>query len=95
MERDSLRVPVPVFWARLSTTGVYKVTGNSNLTPEKNQHQSENIFASYDDFDSHNTRSSHESSHISPAEFYINIKKSILHPCQKIEFLGIEIDSSK
>ena len=27
--------------------------------------------------------------------FIINIKKSILHPCQKIEFLGMEIDSIK
>ena len=28
-------------------------------------------------------------------DFIINIKKSILHPCQKIEFLGMEIDSIK
>ena len=27
--------------------------------------------------------------------FIINMKKSILHPCQKIEFLGVEIDSIK
>ena len=27
--------------------------------------------------------------------FIINIKKSILHPCHKIEFLGMEIDSIK
>ena len=27
--------------------------------------------------------------------FTINIKKSILHPCQEIEFLGMEIDSIK
>ena len=27
--------------------------------------------------------------------FIINVKKSILHPCQKIEFLGMEIDSIK
>ena len=27
--------------------------------------------------------------------FIINLRKSILHPCQKIEFLGMEIDSIK
>ena len=28
-------------------------------------------------------------------DFIINIKESILHPCQKIEFLGMEIESIK
>ena len=38
-----------------------------------------------------------QDSHISPAElgFIINIKKSMLHPCQKIEFLRMELDSIK
>ena len=71
MEGDSLQVDVPLSWARPSTTGVYKVIENSNLTPEKNQHQSDNIFGRYVEFELHNTRSSHESrhGHISLAEF--------------------------
>ena len=60
-----------VFWTRPSTKGVYKVIKNSNLSHEKNKHQSDNIFGRYIDFESRNTRSSPESrhSHISPAEF--------------------------
>ena len=71
VEGDSLRVHVPVFWTRPSTKGVYKVIENLNLSPEKNQHQSDNIFGRYVDIESHNTRSSHESrrGHISPSEF--------------------------
>ena len=59
-----------VFWSRLSTKGDYKVIEDSNLSPEKNEHQSDNIFGRYVDLESHNTRISHESrhSHISPAE---------------------------
>ena len=68
-------------------------------SPQKDQYQSDNIFQRYVDFESHNTRSSHipRHSHISPADFgfIINIKKSILHPCHKIEFLEMEIDSIK
>ena len=68
VEGDSLRVHVSVFWTRPSTKGVYKVTENSNLVPEKNQHQTDNIFGRYVDFESQKTRISHElrHSHISP-----------------------------
>ena len=98
VEGDSLRGHAPVFWTRPSTKGVYKVIENSNLSPEKNQHQSDNIFGRYADFELHNTRSSHESRHsyLSRAEFELYnkyIKKSILYPYQKTEFLGMEIDS--
>ena len=44
VEGDSLRVQVRVFWTRPSTKGVQKVTEYSNLVPEKNQHQTDNIF---------------------------------------------------
>ena len=99
-EGDPLRVHVePVFWIRSNTKGVYKVIENSNLSSEKDQCQSDNIFGQYVDFELHNTRNSHQPrhSHISPAElgFIINIKKSMLHPCQKIEFLRMELDSIK
>ena len=43
-----------------STSDVYKVIENSNLTPEKNQHQNDDMFERYIDFESHNTRSLHE-----------------------------------
>ena len=71
VEQDSLRVHVLVFWTRPSTKVVYKVIENPNLSPDKDQYQSDNIFGRYVDFESHNTRSSHEprQSHISLAEF--------------------------
>ena len=79
VEGDSLKIYVSVFWARLSTKGVYKVIENSNLSPE---YQSDNIFGRYVDFESHNTRSSHEPrhSHISPAEF------GLYNKCKEINF---------
>ena len=51
---------MPVFWTRPSSKCVYKVIENSNLSPEKDQYQSDNIFGRYVDFESHNTGSSHE-----------------------------------
>ena len=71
VEGDSLRVHMPVFWTRSSTKSVYKVIENSNLSPEKDQYQSDDIFGRYVGFESHNTRSSHKQRHchISPAEF--------------------------
>ena len=69
-----------------STTGINKVIENSNLTPRKNQHQSDNIFGPYVDL---------QKAHVSRATvinllqilgFITNIRKSILLPCQKIEF---------
>ena len=79
VEGDSLQVHVLVFWTRLSTTDIYKVIENSNLSPEKNQHHN-NIFGQYVDFESHNTRSSHELRHgqLSPAKFgFYNKYKNI------------------
>ena len=60
VEEDTLRVHVPVFWIRPNTKGVYKVIENPNLSSEKDQHQRDNIFERYVDFESHNTKSSHE-----------------------------------
>ena len=76
VEGESLRVHVPVFWTRPSTKGVYKVIENSNLSPEKYQYQSDNIFERNVDFKSHNMKSSHDPrhSHISPAEFGLHKK---------------------
>ena len=82
VEGDSLRVHVPAFWTRPSTKGVYKAIENSDLSPEKDQYQSDNVFGRYVDFESHNTRSSYEPrhSHISPAEF------GLYNKCKEINF---------
>ena len=68
---DYLRVRMPMFWTRSSTTGIYKVIENSTVIPDKNQLQNDSIFGWYVDVDSHNTRSSIElrHSHISRAKF--------------------------
>ena len=75
--------------------GVYKVIANSNLIPEKNQHQRDNIFGQYVDTESPNTRSYTVIYLQQNLGFIINIRKSILHLCQKIEFLRMEIDLIK
>ena len=88
IKRGSLRAHVPVFWARLRTTCVYKVNRSSNRIPEQNQHQSENIFWRYVHFESHKTRSSHESwhGHISPAEF------RLYHKYKEISFAHMTVN---
>ena len=92
VEGDSLRVHVPVFWTRPSTKGVYKVIENFNLSHEKNQHQRNNIFGRYVDFELHNTRSSHKSRHrhMSPAEFglYNKYKEINFAPMSKNRISG-------
>ena len=80
-EGNSLRVHVSLFWTRPSIIGIYKVIENFNFIPEKNQHQSGNIFRRYVDFKSHNTSSSHKSrhGHISPAEFWLYKKYKVFN----------------
>ena len=81
MEGDSLRVNISMFWTRPIAVGVCKVIKNSNLTPEKNQHQKDTIFGYVD------LSYTIQEAHMSQDQF--------LHPCQKIEFLGMESDSIK
>ena len=83
VEEDFLRVHVPVYWTRSSTTGVYKE--NFNVCPEKNQHQIDNIFWRYVDFESYNSKSSHKSrhGHISPTEF------GLYNRYKEIDFVSI------
>ena len=52
---------MPVLGTRPKTKGVYKVIGN--LCPEKNQHQSDNIFGRYFDFELRH-------SHVFPVSFF-------------------------
>ena len=40
-----------------------KVIENPSLSPEKNQRQIDNVFGRYVNFETHNTRSLHESRH--------------------------------
>ena len=63
-------------------TGVYKAIENSNLTPEKNQDQSDNEL---------------RHSHISLAEFGLDNKNTEINFAlsQKTKFLGMEIDLVK
>ena len=90
---------MPMFWVRYTTAGVYKVIENSNLNPEKNQHQSNHTFGRYINFELHNTKNSVNGGRVifllQNLDIKINIKNSILHACQKIEFSIIEIDSIK
>ena len=105
-EGNTLRIQVPMFWTRSSTTVTYKVIENSNITSEKYQHQSDNISTRYGyDLDdmlvlSHTIQEAHMSREkviylLQSFCFIINIKKSTLHPCRKIELLVMEKDSIK
>ena len=67
--KGTLRVHVPLFWTGPNTKGVVKVIENSNLSPEKDHYQSDNIFGRYVDFESHNTRSPNE-----PRQSYISCR---------------------
>ena len=93
MEGDSLRVHVPMFWTRPSSKGVYK--GVYKRIPISLQRKINiRVIIYLDDMLilSHTIREAHMSRDMG---FIINIKKSILHPCQEIKFLGMETDSIK
>ena len=47
---------MPMFWTRPSTKSVYKVIENSNLSHEKDQHQSDHIFGEYVEYETQYTQ---------------------------------------
>ena len=82
-----------MFWTRPSGKGVYK--GVYKRIPISLQRKINiRVIIYLDDMLilSHTIREAHMSRDMG---FIINIKKSILHPCQEIKFLGMETDSIK
>ena len=83
VEPNSLRVHVPLFWIRSSTPGVYKVTENCNLTLENMMIWTIWWFLISRDIIIHLLQNS---------GFIISRKTSAWHSCQKIVFMGLEMD---
>ena len=96
VEGDPLRVHVSVFWTRPSAKGIYKVPifllRKINIRVIK--YLSDVLILSQAIQEAHISRDT-VIYLLQNLGFIINIKKSILHPWQKIEFLGMEIDLIK
>ena len=70
MEEDSLRVMCLCF-GLVTALRMFTMSSKIPISSQKNQHQSDNIFGRYIDFESRNVINSHESrhDHLSSAEF--------------------------
>ena len=95
--RDSLQVPLSLFWSRSSSSNIYQNFKGTNFALEKASDSCDNISGR------HVTRATDTRRVINEQRYnnfssdsigiVINLKKSILVPIQQIEFLGLEIDS--
>ena len=97
LRRLVIRIPVSMFWPGTDSTNFYKATENSNSNSTKNQHSDHRLPGRYA-LDGPNNRRLNMTRDtliflLQQLGFIINLKKSVLSATQKIEFLGLEIDS--
>ena len=96
MGRKPIRVPLPLFWSRSSPTNIYKAPKNTNSYPQENNGEDHSVSRRHViDVKDHKGVVSGKRD----VDFFVtklglcNQKKSQLLPVQKIEFLGLLIDS--
>ena len=93
MERSNLSVYLPVLWSGTSTKDIYKTTKNSHLPVEETECTSNNISGRYFDHYLISRRNDTLIFLLQGLGCLIDLKKSVLQPCQVMQFLGMEIDS--
>ena len=94
--RDTLRVPLSLFRAGSSITDIYKNSKNTHFITKKATDQGNNSFRRHAIDVTNNRGIVNQQGLIfllTHLGFVINLKKSMLDPVQKMEFLGLEIDS--
>ena len=99
VEGKSLRIPLPGLWSRPSSTSFYEIIKNPNFNFTPNKYSSDNLFRRppFNGEKSSGDKNSQRLDYFSlPSHlgFVINLKKSVLTPQTRIEFLGIMIDSN-
>jgi len=92
MEKQNLSVSMSLLRAGPSTSHLYKNNEGPNSPNEKIDDSLDNIPGRYSDYGS--LKEGDTLIYVlQMLGFVINIKKSVLEPLQKIDFLGVEIDS--
>ena len=100
LEREKILVSVPMFWIEISTGIIHQTDKNSDFTSEETKCLTNNFYSRRyisDGSLSKGTNTSQGQPNIFTLKlsFIINIRKLILSPTQKVQFLGMEINSVK
>ena len=95
--RETLRVSFSLFWTRPSTKNFYKITQNSSFSVTLPEHTKYNLLGQYAVDRLYNQRNVNGQRQLifllQQLGFVLNLKKSVLTPTQRIEFLGVTVDS--
>ena len=95
--RETLRVSFSLFWTRPSTKNFYKITQNSSFSVMLPEHTKYNLLGQYAVDRLYNQRNVNGQRQLifllQQLGFVLNLKKSVLTPTQRIEFLGVTVDS--
>ena len=99
MGGNTVRVSLPLLWTRPSTSDIYKINESPHFSTAAPKHLPNNIPGRHVDNGQVSTGIDLSWKHcdLPPAKSRIctELKKSVLEPSQKIEFLGMVIDSMK
>ena len=79
-----------MLWSGTSTKDIYKTVEDAKSSFEKADGVTNNIFPQYFDYGSLNRRTDTSLRQSNILSTVINIKKSVLQPCQNLKLLGVE-----
>ena len=94
---QSLRVLLPVLWARTSTKDFHETLEDTNCIATQDKHTFSHLFGQRPS-DSKNIRGNsgeQRYTHLSSSGFVINAKMSVFEPTHRLQFLGLLIDTSQ
>ena len=94
---QSLRVLLPVLWARASNKDFHETLEDTNCIATKDKHTFSHLFGQRPS-DSKNIRGNSDEqryTHLSSSGFVINAKMSVFEPTHRLQFLGLLIDTSQ
>ena len=94
---QSLRVLLPVLWARASTKDFHETLEDTNCIATQDKHTFSHLFGQRPS-DSINIRGNSDEqryTHLSSSGFVINAKMSVFEPTHRLQFLGLLIDTSQ
>ena len=95
--REVLQVSLPLFWTRPSTKNFYKITQNSSFSVASPEHTKYDLLGRHVVNRPYSRRNINGQRHSnlpsSTTRVCTELKKSVLTPARRIEFLGVTVDS--
>ena len=95
--REVLQVSLPLFWTRPSTKNFYKITQNSSFSVASPEHTKYDLLGRHVVNRPYSRRNINGQRHSnlpsSTTRVCTELKKSVLTPTRRIEFLGVTVDS--